>query len=197
MVITSGKYKPEPDNNKAIACNTYIACVGDNLNLTHQSQSRRIKSASRSEKLGGGGTDGELAKPLTVIQRVQIPPDQSRADRSVVSLAIHRATGGCRSVGNKEAGREDQPRNLYRREADVFALAEGSIWQRPLFARSGRLAGVSSPGHAPQGWPRNRRELCISPHTRRTASGNGSRGTCNQGSTGGSTDGCGSSLTTL
>ena len=43
------------------------------------------------------------AKPLIVIQRVQIPPDQSRADRSVVSLAIHRATGGCRSVGNKEA----------------------------------------------------------------------------------------------
>src|ERR1700730_9248908 len=59
--------------------------------------------ASRSEKLGRGGTDGELAKPLIVIQRVQIPPDQSRADRSVVSLAIHRATGGCRSVGNKEA----------------------------------------------------------------------------------------------
>ena len=62
-----------------------------------------ITSGSRSEKLGRGGTDGELAKPLIVIQRVQIPPDQSRADRSVVSLAIHRATGGCRSVGNKEA----------------------------------------------------------------------------------------------
>ena len=54
-----------------------------------------ITSGSRSEKLGRGGTDGELAKPLIVIQRVQIPPDQSRADRSVVSLAIHRATGGC------------------------------------------------------------------------------------------------------
>jgi len=37
----------------------------------------------------------------------------------------------------------------------------------------------------------------ISSHTRRTASGNGSRGTCNQGSTGGSADGCWSSLTTL
>ncbi len=63
----------------------------------------RTDGASRSEKLGRGGTDGELAKPLIVIQRVQIPPDQSRADRSVVSLAIHRATGGCRSVDNKEA----------------------------------------------------------------------------------------------
>ena len=41
---------------------------------------------SRSEKLGRGGTDDELAKPLNVIQRVQIPPDQSRADRSVASL---------------------------------------------------------------------------------------------------------------
>ena len=168
-----------------------------NRDSTQNPPKRRKKSASRSEKLGRGGTDGKLAKPLNVIQRVQIPPDQSRADRSVVSLAIYRATGGCRSVGNKEAGREDQPRNFYRREADVFALAEGSIWQRPLFARSGRLAGVSSPGHAPQGWPRNRRELTISSHTRRTASGNGSGGTCNQGSTRGSTDGCGSSLTTL
>ena len=37
----------------------------------------------------------KLAKPLIVIQRVQVPPDQSRADRSVVSLAILRATGGC------------------------------------------------------------------------------------------------------
>src|SRR5215469_5085699 len=39
-------------------------------------------------------TDDELVKPLIVIQRVEIPPDQSRADRSVASLAIHRATGG-------------------------------------------------------------------------------------------------------
>src|SRR2546429_8876370 len=51
-----------------------------------------------------------------------------------------------------------------------------------------------SPGHAPQGWPRNRRELPISSHTRRTASGNGSGGTRNQGSTGGSMDGSGAVL---
>jgi len=63
-------------------------------------------SVSRSEKLGRGGTD-RLAKPLIVIQRVQIPPDQSRAGRSVVSLAIHRVTGGCRPVDNKVVGRED------------------------------------------------------------------------------------------
>src|SRR6516225_4595391 len=40
----------------------------------------------RSEKLGRGGTDDELAKPLIVIQRVQIPPDQSRADRQYRDL---------------------------------------------------------------------------------------------------------------
>jgi hypothetical protein len=37
----------------------------------------------------------ELGKPLNAIQWVQVPPDQSRADRSVASLAIHRVTGGC------------------------------------------------------------------------------------------------------
>jgi|HubBroStandDraft_2_1064218.scaffolds.fasta_scaffold27898_4 hypothetical protein len=50
---------------------------------------------SRSEKLGRGGTDDELVKPLITVQQVQILPDQSRADRSVASLAIHWATGGC------------------------------------------------------------------------------------------------------
>jgi len=73
------------------------------------------------------------AKPLIVIQRVQIPPDQSRADRSVVSLAIHRATGGVRSVDNKVAGREDSvPKSCIVARHDVFASAEGSIWWRPL-----------------------------------------------------------------
>ena len=68
---------------------------------------RRIwREPPPSEKPGRGGTD-RSAKPLSVIQRVGIPPDQSRADGSVVSLAIHRATGGCRSVDNKVAGRED------------------------------------------------------------------------------------------
>jgi len=46
-------------------------------------------------KLGRGGTKDELAKPLIAVQRVQLPPDQSRADRSVASVAIHRETGGC------------------------------------------------------------------------------------------------------
>jgi len=46
-------------------------------------------------KLGRGGTDDELGKPLNAVQRVQFPRGQSRANRPVVSLAIHRATGGC------------------------------------------------------------------------------------------------------
>jgi hypothetical protein len=40
---------------------------------------------------------------------------------------------------------------VYHCEADVFGSAEGSIGHRPLFARSGRLAGVASPGHVFKG----------------------------------------------
>jgi hypothetical protein len=54
------------------------------------------------QKLGGGGTKNELAKPLIAVQRVQLPPDQSRADRSVVSVAIHRATGGCEAYTTRK-----------------------------------------------------------------------------------------------
>src|SRR5215469_15850229 len=53
-------------------------------------------------KLGRGGTKDELAKPLIAVQRVQLPPDQSRADRSVVSVAIHRATGGCEAYTTRK-----------------------------------------------------------------------------------------------
>ena len=63
-----------------------------------------------------------------------------------MSLAIHQATGGCRSVDNKEAGREDQPRNLYHCEVHVIAAAEDSTWPRPLLR--GR---ADSPGSLAQG----------------------------------------------
>jgi hypothetical protein len=49
----------------------------------------------------------EMVKPLKGIQRVKVPPDECVAGTSVASVAIHRATGGCRSVHSKEAGRED------------------------------------------------------------------------------------------
>src|SRR6516225_7153290 len=99
-----------------------------------------------------------------------------------------------RSVDNKEAGREDQPRNRSSLRGRRLQSSGRQYPAATAIARSGRLAGVPSPGHAPQGWPRNRRELPISSHTRRTASGNGSGGTCNQGSTGGSADGSGAVL---
>jgi hypothetical protein len=92
--------RPMTRRKKQVYALRGTAVVGDQAS---EERFAEITSGSRSGKLGRGGTDGELAKPLIVIQRVQIPPDQSRADRSVVSLAIHRATGGCRSVGNKEA----------------------------------------------------------------------------------------------
>jgi hypothetical protein len=44
-----------------------------------------------------------------------------------VSLAIHRVTGGCRSVDNKETAVRISPEIFSRCEADVFSLAEGSI----------------------------------------------------------------------
>jgi hypothetical protein len=54
-----------------------------------------------------------------------------------------------RSVDSKEAGREDSaPKSLYRCDADAFSLAEGSIWQRPLWRGRAGVAGVPSPGHA-------------------------------------------------
>ena len=81
-----------------------------------------------------------------------------------------------------------QPRNHVLSRGQRVCASGRQYLAATVNARSRRLAGVSSPGHAPQGWPRNRRELPISSHTRRTTSGNGSRGRCNQGSTGGSTD---------
>jgi len=62
---------------------------------------------------------------------------------------------------------------LYRSDANVFSLADGSIRQRPLLRGRAGIGGVPSPGQAPQGWPRNLRELPISSHTRRAASGLG------------------------
>ena len=80
------------------------------------------------------------------------------------------------------------PEIVHRCEADVVQPAEGSIWPRPLFARSGRLAGVPSPGHAPQGWsqePKRAPDLLLS-----------RGGTPLQGLTGGVADGSGAVVET-
>src|SRR5262249_5691760 len=115
----------------------------------------------------------------------------------MMDLNGHEAGNGGHRQGKSKVQRASSTRQIVTiGEAELLVAGEGSIRQRPVVARSGRPAGVLSPGHAPQGCPKNRRELPISSHTRRTASGNGSGGTCNQGSTGGSMDGSGSSLTT-
>jgi hypothetical protein len=93
---------------------------------------------------------------------VQVPPDQSRADRSAASVAIHRATGGCRSVHSEETGREDSaPKSVHRSDADVFSLAEGSIRQRPRSRGRAGIGGVPSPGHVSK---EIGRELKRAPH---------------------------------
>lgn len=83
---------------------------------------------------------------------------------------------------------------LFCREADVFLEAEGSIWQRPCY-EVGPTRGGSSPGHAPQGSEPKRAPHPLSHQEDRLWKWVGRR--CNQGSTGGSTNGCWSSLTTL
>ena len=79
-----------------------------------------------------------------------------------------------RSVDSKETGREDSaPKSFLSSDADVFRAAEGSIRQRPLMRGRAGIGGVPSPGHVPQRLAGNSRELPISSHTTRTASGLG------------------------
>ena len=88
-------------------------------------------------------------KPLIAIQRVRVLPDQSRADRSVVSLAIHRVTGGCEAYTARKQAVKIQLRNRLSWRCRRHSLqAEGSI--RDDRNREGRtgIAGVASSGHA-------------------------------------------------
>jgi len=83
-----------------------------------------------------------------------------------------------------------------RTDADVFRMAEGSIRQQPLMRGCAEIGGVSSPGHVSKegGWEPKRAPHFLS-HQEEDLS-IGSKETCNQGSTEGSTDGWLSSLTT-
>src|SRR5215831_20439973 len=80
--------------------------------------SRKDLTGKAKVKTGIGKSDlpglqgGPRKRDFVLHDRVRAPrlypdPDQSRADGSVVSLATHRATSGCRSVDNKVAGREE------------------------------------------------------------------------------------------
>ena len=68
--------------------------------------------------------------------------------------------------GSKRRQRECGPRGfsseiLMVAEAEAVSLAEGSIWTT-VRARSSEAAGVSSPGHAFKGFPRNLGDLLVS-----------------------------------
>src|SRR6516162_10835662 len=68
-----------------------------------------------------------------------------------------------RSVHSKETGREDSAaKSFLRPDADVFSLAEGNIWRRPLGRGRAGIGGVPSPGHVPKRLAGNSRELPIS-----------------------------------
>ena len=68
-----------------------------------------------------------------------------------------------RSVHSKETGREDSaPKSFLSPDVDVFSLAEGNIWRRPLWRGRAGIGGVPSPGHVPKRLAGNSRELPIS-----------------------------------
>jgi hypothetical protein len=132
-----------------------------------------ITSGSRWEKLGRGGTDDELAKPLDPAWRVQIPSDQSRADRSVARVAIHRVTGGCEAYTARKQAVRASTEILSCSDADVFEEAEGSIRQQPLCEVVLESAVSLAQGMFPKRLAGNPRELPILSHTRRNAFGLG------------------------
>src|ERR1700693_6469805 len=68
--------------------------------------------SSRWGKSGRGGTEDETVKLLDGIQRVQVPPGHSRADRPEASVAIHRATGGCEAYTARKQAVKIQLRKL-------------------------------------------------------------------------------------
>jgi hypothetical protein len=67
---------------------------------------------SRWEKAGRGGTEDDTVKLLSGIQRVQVPPGQSRAGSPVASVAIHRVTGGCEAYTARKRAVKIQLRKL-------------------------------------------------------------------------------------
>jgi len=149
-----------------------LTCLRRRLELLFVATLPRCETfgLSRSDKLGRGGTDDELGKPLIAIQRVQVPPGQSRADRPVASVAIHRATGGCEACTARKQAVRISSEIFHRCDADAFSPAEGSIRQRPLLRGRAGVAGVPSPGHVSKGIAQEPKRALHLLHTKRNAS---------------------------
>ena len=92
-----------------------------------------------------------MVKLLNVIQRVRLPPGQSRADRPVASVATRRVTGGCEAYTARKQAAKISSEIVSHCDADVLVRAEGSIRQRPLMRGRAGIAGVASSGHVPTG----------------------------------------------
>jgi len=85
------------------------------------------------------------------------PPAKAVAGRPVASVAIRRATGGCRSVHNEDAGREGSaPKTSHRRECRRRRCG-GRQHPDGRYARPAGIAGVPSSGHALKGISREPR----------------------------------------
>jgi len=57
-------------------------------------------------------------KPLDEIQRVQVPPGQSRAGRPEASVAIHWVTGGCEAYTARKQAVKIQLRYIQEKKGD-------------------------------------------------------------------------------
>jgi hypothetical protein len=104
---------------------------------------------------------------------VQIPPDQSRADRLVASVAIHWATGGCEAYTARKQAMRISTEIVSRTDADVFRMAEGNIRQQPLRRGCAEIGGVSSPWHVFKEAGREPKRAPHLLHLRRNASEGG------------------------
>ena len=96
---------------------------------------------------------------------MQIPSDQSRADRSVARVAIHRVTGGCEAYTARKQAVRASTEILSCSDADVFPEAEGSIRQQPLCEVVLESAVSLAQGMFPKRLAGNPRELPILSHT--------------------------------
>jgi hypothetical protein len=145
------------------------------LHLSRKGLSGKARAKTESGNPTFRDCRGARGNVILTYDKVRAPrlypdPGQSRADRPVASVAIHRVTGGCEACTARKQAVRISSEIFYRCDADAFSPAEGSIRQRPFLRGRAGVAGVPSRGMFPRGLPRNRRELPISSHTKRNAS---------------------------
>ena len=133
-----------------------LGCIAsERLSFTRLGKAFRGKPRSKPESgnptfrdcRGARGNVTFVSYHMVRAPRLYPDPGQSRAGRPVASVVIHRVTGGCEAYTARKQAVKIQLRGC---EADAVDEAEGSIGTTDK-ARSHRLAGVPSSGHASKG----------------------------------------------